>query len=194
MKRFEEFLEEGGPRLGWAEYARHPSQRLLAAYVYNQLGREMASRVSAHVATCRSCYNEVQRLREELEALESSLTLYLPDPLKIQPERERLPLLEQVKRFFKSWELFPAQRRVFYVHAGAYAVAAALLFGINVLLDRLLIPPPSPFASPVKITRWWTHLYWLLLPWGLLLLAHGIRTFLLKSKRGGTRNHAKGRR
>jgi hypothetical protein len=200
MERFKRFLEEGRPKPEYVEYSRHPSREILEAYVYEQLDERMLSRVSAHVTTCQSCYGEVQQLRGELEALESQLVASLPDPFEGRAERVREKQEQKEKLSFLQWvrafagQLWkgpaPVQRRAFYRHLGAYAAVGALLFVINTILNRLITPPPSPLGSPVEVTKWWNYSYWLLLPWGFLLLWHAIRAFSRgegegKKKRGG---------
>jgi len=199
MRKFERFLEEAQPKLEHTEYSQHPSKEMLTAYVYDQLDASLLSRISAHVITCQVCYEEVRRLKSELEVLEGRLASALPDPLKTCIEAEKTwrrawaptrwakTFLERV---LEGWGgAVPWKRRAFLGHAVAYATAAALLVVVNIILDRLLVPTPSPLASPVRVTRWWTYLYWTLLPWGLFLLGWGIRGFLLKRQERKRRDH-----
>lgn len=188
MKDFEVFLEEAKPKLDRAEYSQHPTEELLTAYAYEQLDGALLSRISAHIATCPVCRARVDQLRSELDLIQSKLASALPDPVAAVV-RERRNEQEEVARrtgglaaeLVEKWNAFTRrQRRYVYRQVTAYAAAAIFLFLLNTALDRLLIPPPSPLASPAPITRWWTHLYWLLLPWGLFLIARGIHMFLSK--------------
>ena len=191
-RRFEEFLESGLPQLEYAEHVHHPREEILEGYVYGQLGGEAVSRVSAHIATCLACHETVQHLRGEMEAADVSLADLLADPAGVGTKapieaEERASVFESVVKSIENGiEKLVPQRRFIAAHAAAYAIVAALLVGMTALLDRLLIPPASPLASPVRVTRWWTYLYWVLLPWGLFLLA---RIVVGVVRRKGKRNH-----
>ena len=188
MKDFEVFLEEAKPKLERVEYSQHPREELLTAYVYEQLDGALLSRISAHVATCAVCRARVNQLRSELDLVQPKLASALPDPVVAVGEEHGKEPEEVVRRtggftteLLEKWNAFTRQQRRFLYHqVMAYAAAAVFLFLLNTALDRLLVPPPSPLASPAPITRWWTYLYWLLLPWGLFLIARGIRMYLSK--------------
>jgi len=188
MKDFEVFLEEAKPKLERAEYSQHPTEDLLTAYAYDQLDGALLSRTSAHVATCPVCRDRVDKLRSELDLVQSKLASALPDPVAAVVQK-RESEQEGVERraggfaaeLVEKWNTFTRrQRRSLYRQVTAYAAAAVFLFLLNIALDHLLIPPASPLASPAPINRWWPHLYWLLLPWGLFLIARGIHMFLSK--------------
>lgn len=197
LKRFEHFLKQALPKLEDTKHVQHPSQEALVAYVYEHLDRETIPRISAHITTCQACYEKVRQLRSELEILDGQMAAFLPDPLQAQAEksvkkeRERQLLQQLPSSLREIWSGVFAERRVVYAHLAAYAGAVALLVGINALLNRLLVPPASPLASPTKIIRWWSYSYWLLLPLGLLLVAHLVSVFLSK-KRKERRDHEKG--
>lgn len=195
MKDFEVFLEEAKPNLERTEYAQHPTEELLIAYAYEQLDGAPLSQLSAHVATCPVCRKRVNQLRSEFDLLEQAFASALPNPVASGTQQGG-PLVTRRAGGFtaglvEKWNAFTRQqKRSVYRHAIAYAAAAILLFLLNFVLDRLLIPPPSPLASPAPVIRWWTYLYWSLLPWGLFLIAHGIRMFLLE-KNGKRRDDEK---
>lgn len=193
-KEFEQFLEEGVPSLESSEFDRHPSEELLSSYVYDRLESTSEARISAHAATCSSCRERVNKLREERKKVEDNMVPLLADPVQQVTEEEQVPFLAQLKGSIEAFlekTVFPP-RRAIYAHVGAYTLVAVLLFGLNKLLDWLLVPPPSPLGSTAQINRWWNHLYWILLPWGLYLLGHGFRV-LLTSREGENqeerRNH-----
>ena len=177
---FEQFLERARPEHGEENYAEHPSQEILETYVYNQLDGELLSRVSVHIATCGVCTRTVANLRRELVQVDTVFANYLqttvtPELLHSSPARS--PVLDQVVRIgWKAKEILFSSARLSLVRVSAYAAAtAALLIAVNLTLNRVLIPPVSPLASPEPVNRWWLHLYWLLVPFVILLLVRGFQ-------------------
>lgn len=155
------------------EHREHPPSSVLLGYVLQELGGDEERRVGVHIATCAQCSAHAEKLREKVRALDEHLRA-LPDPLECYPLKEQKPgLFAWVKRRIEEdvGTLMgkPASGRGLLIHLGAYATAGVLLFSLNLVLDRLLVPPPSPLGSPIEINRWWVQLYWLLLPWGLFL-------------------------
>ena len=185
MKDFEKFLEEARPELERIEYSKHPSQDTMVSYVYEQMDGPALSQISIHIATCPVCYERVAQLRRELGSVEEQLSSALPDPLAaVSPAASKQSILYRaVTAISQLWNaLSSSQRRSFYRQVTAYAATAVFLLLLNTALDRLLVPPSSPLASPALINRWWAHLYWLLLPWGLFLIARVIYVFLSKKR------------
>lgn len=170
----EEFFEQMFKGELEIEHWEHPPFPILLGYVLEELEGDEERGVAVHVATCDQCSTHVTELRERVQALEEYLRV-LPDPLEYYPLEEPKPnLFAWVRRRIEKGIGIlgmgkPATRRGLLIHAGAYVTAGILLFALNLVLDRLLVPRPSPFGSPVEIKRWWLQLYWLLLPWGLLL-------------------------
>lgn len=169
------------------DHQEHPPFSVLLGYVLGELeGREERG-VAVHITTCARCSADVAELRARAQALDGRLEA-LPNPL------ERYPLKGPKRRLFTQIRGMlvepPAPRRLL-AHVSAYAVAAVLLVVVNLVLDRMLVPQPSPFGSPVEPNRWWVNLYWLLLPWGLLLGWQAVRLRRRSSekprKRGGSR-------
>lgn len=155
------------------EHREHPPFPVLLGYLLGELERDEERRVAVHIATCGQCSANVTALQERVQALDEHLTA-LPDPLECYPLKEPKPNpLARVKRWVERRMGIlvgkAATQRGLLIHAGAYAAAAILLIALNLVLDQLLLPPPSPLGSPLEVNRWWVHLYWLLLPWGLLL-------------------------
>ena len=177
---FEQFLERAHPEHGGENYAEHPAQEILEMYVYNQLDGGLLSRVSVHIATCCACTKTVASLRRELVQVDAVFANYLqtavtPELLHTSPARS--PVLDQVVRIgWKAKESLLSITGLSLARVSAYAVAtAALLIAVNLTLNRVLIPPVSPLASPEPFNRWWLHLYWLLVPFVILLLARGFQ-------------------
>lgn len=184
-RSFEQFLEEGAPSLELTDFDQHPSEEILTSYAYGQLETSRQAHLSAHVATCSSCHKRVRKLREERKNVENQLAPFLSDPrqVEIKVEEEKGSWIGRLKKNMDSFlqkAMFP-NRRTIYAHIGAYGLLAALLFGINKLLDWLLMPPSSPLGSTAKVSKWWTHLYWILLPWGLFLMVSSFRIFFSSS-------------
>ena len=178
--RFEQFLEKARPEHGAESYAEHPSQEVLETYVYNQLDGELLSRVSVHIATCGVCTRTVANLRRELVQIDTVFANYLQTavtPELLHPSPARSPVLDQVVRIgWKAKEILSSSTRLSLIRVSTYAAATTvLLIAVNLILDRVLIPPVSPLASPEPVNRWWLHLYWLLVPFVILLLARGFQ-------------------
>ena len=176
---FERFLEKAKPQADQTKYERHPSQQVLEAYVYGQLDGLILSRVSVHVATCGKCSQEVSTLRQEADRLESSLAAYLDreasiEPLYAQTPKTSIQQWHQVVDRVAEWVLRDAPGSLVRLAAAA-AAAAIVVAAANLALDRWMVPPVSPLASPIPVTRWWVHLYWLLLPLVGLWLIRGVR-------------------
>lgn len=187
----EEWLEEAFRGELEVTHTDHPSDAVLLGYVLEVLEPTEEEEVSLHVATCSRCSARVSELRSEAPVWETRPD-FLPDPLRVTP-----PIVQGqglAGRLQHVWRavtegIVPEGRaawRPILVRAGAYVTAALLILATNLVLDRLLVPKPSPLGSPVKVNRWWVHLYWLLVPWGFLL---GWRVVRLRRRRRKNGHH-----
>ncbi len=180
---FEQFIDQAIPRAGDGRYDAHPSSEVLEAFAYEQLAVGAAARVSAHVATCAVCAEEVGRFRRELAAIDGAFEAHLEQvPVRVReanvaPEPDAFDRLKRWVAERLSPEAFSLPRVVAF--AGA---AAAVILCVNVVLDRTAVPPIDPLASAAPVTRWWVHLYWLLVPLGGLVVWRLVAYFRRKRK------------
>lgn len=185
--KFAAFLERAFAGLEQGVYEQHPSQQMLLAYVYEQADPLMAARISAHVATCRECAEQVRVLREEREGADRALAGYLEDQghvtagATVRVTGERL-----FKRVLASPWL--SNRKGFYGHLAAWAAASGL---VAFLLIRCLHQPVMVLESsetPVTESFMRDLLYGLagaLGLWGVTGLAlHGYKALRRSERRG----------
>ena len=188
-RAFDDFLERAKPDSSRTKYDSHPADTVLEAFAYDQLDGSLLSRVSVHVATCRRCSSVVANLRLEMKRLDELLARNIDSDVTIK--RATSSALTAPEQFldglwgrFRRW-IDDASTPSLVRLAATAASLAALIVVTNLAMDRWLVPPVSPFASPAPASRWWVHLYWLLLPPALLLCAKGLRRLSLwwKGKR-----------
>jgi len=176
---FDAFFQKAKPPLGCVAYEAHPSRHMLLDYVYEQLEDEdTVFRVSAHVATCQSCFEKVSALREELAEMQSGLAVAIeitanPAPVK----RSFTPVLREFFGKVLNHAVW-TNRKLCYVHIGTYAVAGLLLLltlGIaHVLSPRILLASSANASENI-----WPRVFQLALLgafawgiWGLTGLAY----------------------
>jgi hypothetical protein len=132
----------------------HPAEEALWAYVGGHLPERARWRIGAHLGSCLSCAGKAEAFRKQLAELDPLLQARLPVPPVIasRPWWERLgvPILKgELEKLLRPRRL--AQ------HALAYALGSLALFGLNLLLNELFAPPPSPLSSPAPPPTWWPY-------------------------------------
>ncbi|MFQ5793836.1 MAG: hypothetical protein ACE5JP_02170 [Candidatus Bipolaricaulia bacterium] len=60
----------------------HPSFTLLLELAADVLEPPASSKISAHLATCKRCRNELVEIREEFRRMQAGFAKLLPDPLR----------------------------------------------------------------------------------------------------------------
>jgi len=191
---FEQFLERAHPHQGEVSYDQHPSEQTLEAYVHDRLNGPFLSRVSVHVATCDNCAQRIVSLRREMQQLDQLFTSHLeevvtPRLLTRYPSRTTglqhwLETMSQVREWLSPSGGVSLARLSVYA-----AGAAAILVAVNLTLDRVLVPPVNPLASPAPVNRWWVYLYWLLVPITLPFVLRGWRQVRMFLQRRGKDDH-----
>jgi hypothetical protein len=162
------------------EYKNHPGFQTLMGFVLGELEDELASKISIHVATCTKCFQEVASIREGMKALNENLAKAFPDPLELFPlaqDKGRAWIWKacvKVREGLVSMIQPLANKRMFYRHAAVFAAASSFLLLVNVFVNYVLSTQPALLGGRPS-TGWWFH--WLVIPWGILLILHGISAF-----------------
>lgn len=146
------------------QHQEHPGFSVLWQYAATRLDPELTEKISVHVATCKTCAAQLRELREEQNSLWQGASRLLPDPLA----SER-PVSVRVREALQRWAERIFAPKVFYRHAVALAALGALVLLLNYGMNQL------PTLSSNKEKDWWA--LWILIPWGILLLLHGLRAF-----------------
>lgn len=152
------------------EHSEHLSFSVLWAYAVSDLETEIAEKVSLHLASCGRCAEELRAIREERRTLTDGVVQVLPDPVKRIARPWTARLWEGVQRFSERL-LAP---KVFYRHAFVYATIGALVVALNFWMNQM----PGLLGPEQK--EWWS--LWVIIPWGILLLLHGLRAFRSRRK------------
>jgi len=153
-------------------HREHPGFSILWDYAASRLEPELVEKISLHVASCGRCSKELREIRGERRALIDSISRLRPDPLKRFPLAQGLA--ERTRELLQRWGKRLLTRRVFYRHALAYASVGALVLTLNILMNQL------PELLGLGGQNWWA--LWVLVPWGILLLLHGLRAFWSRQK------------
>lgn len=150
------------------QHQEHPDFSVLWDYAAAHLGLELAEKISLHLASCTPCTTELRRIREERQALLENMSRLRPDPLQRFPLTSPLSLRVREALQQLSRQIFAP--RVFYRHALVYVSMGALIFGLNAWMNA------QPTLLGTSKRDWWV--LWLIVPWGILLVLHGLRAFL----------------
>lgn len=152
------------------KHREHPKFSVLWAYAGEQLEKEFAERVSLHIASCARCAKELHAIRAERLALAEEALRLLPDPLEQIPRRD--PVWPRVQERLRRWGELLGAPKVFYRHALVYASLGGLVLLINFWMNQ------QPTLLGPSQRDWWA--LWLVVPWGILLVLHGLRAFFQK--------------
>lgn len=142
------------------QYISHPSFAVLFGYAQSALEAPERGRVSAHIARCRRCQEEVVAIRFELAALERALPRLGREALA-QPSG-----LARLRAFGAAITEKLWGRPALYGHVAVYATAALVLIALN--FDQLQSAAGPGYQGGGGV--WWVQ--WPLLAWGGLLIIH----------------------
>lgn len=151
-------------------HTAHPAFSMLYEYATSKLEPTLAEKVSVHIASCSRCAGELAEIRRENRALLEGMLHLLPDPLeRLTPERG-----VRWKELLRGWSEWLAAPKVFRRHALAYVTVGVLLVALNVWMNR------QPRLLGAGEQEWWA--LWVLAPWGVLLVMHGVRSLFRSRK------------
>lgn len=155
-RRFEAFLERAFSTLGRENYTKHPSEKILLDYVYEQADEEVLSKISAHIATCEQCSNYIRSLQSELKKSEKLLGKYLQETDYIKAglsgSLEKEKIFESPKGFLNEVLNFAwlSSKKAFYGHLTAWT--AATVTTTLLLINHLRHPVMVLESSDATVT------------------------------------------
>jgi hypothetical protein len=150
------------------EHQEHPGFSILWEYATMHLESSLSEKISLHLASCARCTRELREIREEQGLLLENVSRLRSDPL------QRFPLAWSLSLRFREGLRHLSQKifapRVFYRHVLVYVSVGVLILALNVWMNS------QPRLLGTSKQNWWA--LWLIIPWGILLVLHGLRAFL----------------